>query len=205
MTAEKNRNTPKSQVEGVYYERGRQKWVAAIWIKGKKIKRRFDSKLEAEKARRTAEVNKEYVLSIIHKNNIQQWEDFVRKNLLTANGGYREMNMSLNDIGKDNGYGEKTLNQMFQSQLVEVLKNIKNPMTDEGARQIQIIVDVKPENGRSDISISYALKTKLSPETAKSTTYDIETLEPSIMDKSIPGQVNMKQIEAEDAEYTEQE
>ena len=115
------------------------------------------------------------------------------------------MTLSLNDVGKDNGYGEKTLNQMFQSQLVEVLKNIKNPMTDEGARQIQIIVDVKPENGRSDISISYALKTKLSPETAKSTTYDIETLEPSIMDKSIPGQVNMKQIEAEDAEYTEQE
>ena len=84
MTAEKSSNTPKSQVEGVYYERGRQKWVAAIWIKGKKIKRRFDSKLEAEKARRTAEVNKEYVLSKIHKNNIQQWEDFVRKNLLTA-------------------------------------------------------------------------------------------------------------------------
>lgn len=44
------------------------------------------------------------------------------------------MNMSLNDIGKDNGYGEKTLNQMFQSQLVEVLKNIKNPMTDEGGK-----------------------------------------------------------------------
>lgn len=194
----------KSPVEGVYYEKGRNKWVAAIWIKGKKIKRRFDQQEDAEIARKNAEINKDFALNLINQKNIQKWEDFIRKTLLIKNGGFKEMKMTLNDIGKNNGHGEKTLNDMFQDKAIEVFRNCKNPMTDDSVRQIQIIIDFKPEEERNSLSIRYAVKSKLVPETAKGTVYDMDSLEPAIMGKSLPGQINMNDFEVEDAEYTEQ-
>lgn len=188
----------KSKIEGVYYEKARKKWVASIWIKGKKIKRRFVKQDDAEKARLNAEINKEFILSLLKQNKINTDEDYIKKLFLTPAGGFKEMRIHLNDIGVNNGLYEKTLDEMFQGKMIEVLSNIKNMMTDESERQIQIIIGIKPEDeDRKNIRITYGIKAKTAPETSKGIVYDVRELQPAVTGKHIAGQIDIRDMDVD--------